>query len=122
VRIESHILVVEDSELVSGAIRLLLETAGHRVSTAAGIADALGIVRADPPALTLLDLTLPDGNGLSLIDPLHAAGCKTVIALTGHDDESTRERCLAAGCEDVLVKPVPTRELVARTAEWLAKP
>jgi two-component system KDP operon response regulator KdpE len=120
VTIESHILVVEDSELVSGAIQLLLESAGHRVSTAACVAEALGVVHSDPPALALLDLTLPDGNGLLLVEPLRAAGCKTVVALTGHDDEQTRERCLAAGCADVLIKPVPTRELIARTAGWLA--
>jgi DNA-binding response OmpR family regulator len=122
VTVEPHILIVEDSELVSGALRLLLETAGHRVSTAAGIAEALGVAQADPPSLTLLDLTLPDGDGLSLVDPLRASGCKTVVALTGYDDEPTRERCFAAGCTDVLVKPVPTRELVARTAGWLSGP
>jgi len=122
VTVEPHILIVEDSELVSGALRLLLEAAGYRVSTAAGIAEALGIVRTDPPALTLLDVTLHDGDGLLLVESLRAAGCRVVVALTGHDDESTRQRCLAAGCADVLVKPVPTRELVARAQRWLSSP
>jgi DNA-binding response OmpR family regulator len=67
----------------------------------------------------LLDLTLPDGEGLDLVAPLKEAGCKAVVALTGHDDPETRTRCLAAGCADVLVKPVPARQLVARAAEWL---
>lgn len=116
---ESHILLVDDSELVTGALRLLLENAGHRVSIAASVAEALGISRTDPPALTLLDLTLPDGDGLALVEPLHLAGCRTVVALTGRDDEETRERCLAAGCADVLVKPTPARELVAKTGRWL---
>src|SRR5262249_49901239 len=78
-----HVLVVEDNELVTGALRLLLESVGYHVSTAASISGALGVSRADPPALTLLDLTLPDGDGLSLVAPLHSAGCKTVVALTG---------------------------------------
>jgi DNA-binding response OmpR family regulator len=69
--------------------------------------------------LVLLDLTLPDGSGLDLVQPLLAAGCKTIVALTGHDDPETRARCLAAGCADVFVKPVPARELVARSAAWL---
>lgn len=116
----AHILIVEDSELVSGALRLLLETTGHRVSTAGTIADALGVVRADPPALALLDLTLPDGSGLLLVDPLRAAGCRAVVALTGHDDDETRDQCLTAGCTDVLVKPVPTRELLAKAEAWLS--
>ena len=112
-------LVVEDNELVTGALRLLLESAGYYVSTAASITTALGISSTDPPALTLLDLTLPDGDGLSLVEPLHVAGCRTVVALTGHDDDDTRQRCLTAGCADVLVKPVPTRELLARAKAWL---
>jgi two-component system KDP operon response regulator KdpE len=104
-----------------GALRLLLEATGRRVTTGATIAEALGEITADPPVLALLDLTLPDGDGLVLVEPLHVAGCATVVALTGHDDEATRERCLAAGCTEVLVKPVPTRELRARTERWLAR-
>ena len=116
----THILVVEDSAAVSSAMRILFESAGHHVSVAASIAEALSVGTADPAELVLLDLTLPDGNGLSLVEPLRAAGCKTVVALTGHDDAETRASCLAAGCADVLVKPVPARELVARGAKWLS--
>ena len=73
----------------------------------------------DPARLVLLDLTLPDGDGLALVEPLLAAGCGTVVALTGRDEPETRTRCLEAGCADVLVKPVPARELVANVREWL---
>src|SRR5829696_6915908 len=118
-RAQSHVLLVEDNELVSSAMRILFESANHRMSVAATIAETLGIVRSDPPDLTLLDLTLPDGDGLTLVDPLHTSGCKTVVALTGHDDRATKERCLAAGCTDVLVKPVPARELLAKSLAWL---
>jgi DNA-binding response OmpR family regulator len=104
---------------VTGALRLLLESAGYQVSTAGSIRGALGISRTAPPALTFLDLTLPDGDGLALVEPLHVAGCKNVVALTGHDDDETRERCLTAGCTAVLVKPVPTRELLAKAKAWL---
>lgn len=102
-----------------GALRILFESAGYRVSTAPDIAAALGVARSDPPAFTLLDLTLPDGDGLTLVEPLRVAGCKMVVALTGHDDFETRQRCLTAGCSDVLVKPVPARELLARARAWL---
>jgi CheY-like chemotaxis protein len=44
----------------------------------------------------------------------------TTVALTGHDDPVLTARCRAAGCRDVLLKPVPARELLARTADWLA--
>jgi CheY-like chemotaxis protein len=50
---------------------------------------------------------------------LLAAGCGVVVALTGRDDPETRQRCLAAGCREVWVKPVPARELVSKSAAWL---
>jgi DNA-binding response OmpR family regulator len=104
---------------VSGALRILFENTNRRVSIAASIVESLGVAARDPAALVLLDLTLPDGNGLDLVAPLVAAGCKTIVALTGHDDPETRARCIGAGCADVLVKPVPARELVARVSHWL---
>ena len=113
-----HVLVVEDNEHVTSAMRILLEAADYRVSTAASIAEALEVAETDAPALALLDLTLPDGDGLELAEPLRAAGA-AVVALTGHDDAETRHRCMQAGCVDVLVKPVPARELVRRTEGWL---
>lgn len=118
--VQAHILVVEDNEAVTSALRILLESTNQRVSTAGSIAEALVVARHDPAALVLLDLTLPDGDGLSLVPALRAAGAGTIVALTGHDDSETRERCLSAGCVDVLVKPVPARELVRRAGEWLA--
>jgi two-component system KDP operon response regulator KdpE len=114
--------VIEDNELVSSALRILFENTNRRVSIAASIAESIAVAQRDPAALVLLDLTLPDGNGLDLVEPLRAAGCKTVVALTGHDDPETRARCMAAGCTDVLVKPVPARALVTRASEWLDAP
>ena len=117
---QQHVLIVEDNELVTDALRILIESAGYRVSTAASVAASLGIATTDAPALTLLDLTLPDGEGLVLVEPLRTAGCNIVVALTGHDDAETRARCLASGCTEVLVKPVPARELLNRISHWLA--
>lgn len=114
-----HVLLVEDNELVTGAMQILLESAGARVSVAGSIAEALGYAHTDPPRLVLLDLTLPDGDGLSVIEPLRAAGALTFVALTGHDDAVTRQRCLDAGCVDVVIKPPRAREFVARAVAWL---
>lgn len=118
---QAHVLVVEDNEHVTSALRILLEAADHRVSTAGSVAEALAVAQSDPAALVLLDLTLPDGDGLSLVPALRAAGAGPIVALTGHDDSETRERCLSSGCVDVLVKPVPARDLVKRAGEWLGK-
>jgi len=121
-----HVLVVEDSDLVSSALRILLEETGRRVTVAASVRaadEALAGAVADgaPIALALLDLTLADGDGLDVLDRARARGAlpRVSVAMTGHDDDATRARCLAAGCADVLVKPVPSRVLLARVGEWL---
>ena len=117
------ILLVDDSALVRDALRLLFEETGHRVATAGSVAESLVACRAERPAVTLLDLTLPDGDGLRAIPILRDAGVlpPVVVALTGHDDPETAARCRQAGCRDVLVKPVPTRELLKRVREWLVE-
>jgi len=68
-----------------------------------------------------VDLTLPDGNGLAIVEQLRKLGCspKVVVALTGHDEPSIAKRCTEAGCTEVLLKPVPTRDLLRRTDTWL---
>jgi len=115
----AHVLLVEDSEAVAGAMHILIESAGYRFTWAESIADAIARGTTDPAQLVLLDLTLPDGEGLAAIPLLRAAGCGQFVALTGHDDAATRQRCIEHGCIDVLVKPVPARELMRRLSGWL---
>lgn len=115
----AHVLIVEDNELVSGAMRILFESADYRVSTAASVAEADDVVTHDPAALVLLDLTLPDGDGLACVAVARRSGARAVVALTGRDDDDTRQRCVDAGCVDVLLKPVAAKELLARAALWL---
>jgi DNA-binding response OmpR family regulator len=119
---QAHVLVVEDNELVSSALRILFESVNHRLSVAASVAETLDVATHDPPDLVFLDLTLPDGDGLAAVKPLLASGCRAIVVLTGHDDFDTRERCLAAGCTDVLIKPIPSRELLAMSVDLLAGP
>ena len=115
---QPHVLIVEDSQLVIDALRILFEAAGRRVTGARSIAEALVAADADSPVLVLLDLRLPDGDGLVLVDHLRSRGA-IVIALTGDDDPVKRQRCLDEGCVDVLIKPVPVRELMAATERWI---
>jgi DNA-binding response OmpR family regulator len=108
---EPHLLIVDDSPLVTDALRILFEETGHRVSTAGSVREAVDICGADRPDVMLLDLTLPDGSGLDVLAALGGSPPAT-LALTGHDDPRTTARCLAAGCREVLLKPVPTRQLL----------
>src|SRR5215213_5196813 len=115
----SHVLIVDDSALVTGALQLLLEESGYRVTVAEDLAQAVAACVAAAPDVALLDLTLPDGEGLELFGRLADGQRPRVsVALTGHNDPVIRQRCLDAGCRDMLVKPVPIRELLGRVREW----
>jgi DNA-binding response OmpR family regulator len=116
------VLIVDDSPHVTGPLRILFEETGRRVSLAASVAEAVEACANERPDLMLLDVSLPDGDGLQVLAQLAgSSSAPTVtVALTGHDDEQTVLRCRAAGCHDVLLKPVPVRELLRRAGEWLS--
>lgn len=116
-----HVLVAEDNDLVSGAMRVLFEETGHRVSTAPSIAATVAVATADPVDLLLLDLGLADGDGLEVLSRLRAVGAmpRVSVALTGRDEPDVVARCRAAGCTEVLLKPVPARELLRLVKGWL---
>jgi CheY-like chemotaxis protein len=117
----NHVLIVEDHELAREAWRLLLLATGHRVSVAGTVAEALEVARAERPDLALLDLTLPDGESLSIIPELLVEENPPIfVALTGHDTPEVAHRCRSAGCVSVLVKPVTTKELLATVGPLLA--
>lgn len=118
---EAHVLLVEDSVLVVDALRLLLEETGHRVSAAFTVRQAVDTARAERPDVMLLDLTLGREDGLDVLSELARTNSlpRVAVAVTGHDTPGTRERCLDAGCVDVLTKPISALELPSRIRGWL---
>lgn len=117
-----HVLVAEDNALVCGAMRVLFEETGHRVSTTGSIAETVRVASEESVDLLLLDLGLSDGDGLEVLARLRAQGSlpRICVALTGRDEPEVVARCRDAGCREVLLKPVPARELLRMTREWLA--
>jgi two-component system response regulator RegX3 len=117
-----HILVVEDNADVGDAFRVLFESTGRRVSVVRTVADALAAARANTVDLMLLDLTLPDGSGLEILEQLNDGPSRphVSVALTGRDEPAVVRRCYDLGCAAVLVKPVPARELLRRADDWLS--
>ena len=97
-------------------MRILFEHNGFRVSSATNIAEAVQIGVHDRPEVVLLDVSLHDEDGLEIIARWKECGVSLprIFALTGHADEATWDRCAAAGCEAVLLKPVPSSDLVAQ--------
>jgi len=119
--VKSHVLIVEDNELVTDALRIVFEATGRRVTVAHSVAQAVAAGAGDPPDLLLLDLRLPDGDGLDVARRLAERGIhpRATVALTGRDDPDSLARCEAAGCSAVLVKPVSVPDLISRVNDWL---
>lgn len=118
----SSILIVEDSSLVTDAFAVLFGQAGYSVHAARTVAEAIDLGKRKKIDLILLDLTLPDGSGLDVLAALGKSGRlpRATLAMTGHTDSSLRDRCLAAGCAEVLTKPVPIRDLLRKIELLLA--
>jgi len=85
------------------------------VEVASTVHEAVQLGSQHDVDMMLLDLSLPDGDGLLALERLRRAGHEplTTVALTGHDDDDVRQRCIAAGCSEVLLKPVPIARLLA---------
>ena len=100
----------------------MFEETGHDVSVAASAREAVDLAQARLVDVMLLDLTLPDGDGLGVLSTLREGGHepRVTAALTGHAEPEIAARCTAAGCRAVLVKPVPIGELLGRVREWLS--
>lgn len=110
-----RLLLVEDAPQLAEATARGLRGHGHAVDVAGTLADARRLVRLEPYDTVLLDLGLPDGSGVSLLDELRRAGTTTpVIVLTARDGVEDRVAGLDHGADDYLVKPFALAELEAR--------
>lgn len=109
-----HILIVDDEPAIRRLVRGAVERAGYAVEEAATAAQALSAARHQHCALVLLDLGLPDRDGLELVPLLKALGC-SIIVLTARGAIDEKVAALDLGADDYVVKPFDTNELLART-------
>jgi DNA-binding response OmpR family regulator len=115
------ILVVEDEEGIASFVSAYLRKDGFDVRTTGSGREALGIVDAEQPALVLLDLMLPDLDGMEVCRRIRARGDVPVLMLTARDDDLDKIAGLEAGADDYLTKPFNPRELVARVRAILRR-
>jgi DNA-binding response OmpR family regulator len=109
------ILLVEDEERVASFVVKGLEAEGYAVEHVATGTEALARIRADEPDLIVLDLTLPDIEGLELLRRLREGGLAApVIILTARGDLDDRVQALEIGADDYLNKPFHFDELLVR--------
>ena len=108
------VLVVEDEAPLRKFLSAALHAAGFRVIEAATLAEAQQLATEHVPAAILLDLGLPDGDGLTLVRSLRTWSSAPVIVLSARDRENDKVIALDAGADDYLTKPFGTSELLAR--------
>jgi DNA-binding response OmpR family regulator len=109
------VLVVEDEPAISDLVRRYLTAAGFGVHLETDVIGALAAVRRLRPAVVLLDVGLPDGEGTDVCRAMRDAGDWTpVLFVTARDDEVDRIVGLELGADDYVTKPFSPRELVAR--------
>ena len=109
-----RILVVDDEPRIAEVCRDYLQRAGFSVMTADNGVDALKLARTRDPDLIVLDLGLPQMDGLDVTRSIRAQSSVPIIMLTARVEEADRVAGLELGADDYLTKPFSPRELVAR--------
>jgi DNA-binding response OmpR family regulator len=115
------ILIVEDESSIASFVALYLKNAGYSVRTVAKGADALDQVSSDPPALTILDLMLPDIDGIEVCRRIRKTSDVPILMLTARDEDVDKIIGLEVGADDYMTKPFNPRELVARVKSILRR-
>ena len=118
----SRILVVEDSEDLAFGLRNNLEFEGYEVLVAGDGKMGLELATQEQPDLIILDLTLPELDGLEVLERLRSAGNKVpVLVLTARQEEIDKVRGLKLGADDYVTKPFGLMELLARVEALLRR-
>jgi len=108
----ARVLLVDDDLDSLEAAKEILVSGGHDVVTADSLGAARAQLRAEIPDVLLLDLMLPDGNGLELLDELADKGLRRIVLITGHPGIKSHIKKLSGPAITYLTKPITARELI----------
>jgi len=109
-----RILVVDDEPQIIRALKIVLREAGFQAVPAETVAEALDQAALRPPQAAIVDLVLPDGDGIEVTRSLRAWSEMPILVLSAVGEEEQKVQALAAGADDYITKPFGARELVAR--------
>ncbi|SOD23084.1 two-component system, OmpR family, KDP operon response regulator KdpE [Variovorax sp. YR752] len=115
-------IVIEDEPQIRRFVRGALEAEGWVVHEAGTLREGLAAAGTRQPDLLVLDLGLPDGDGVSLIRDVRGWSAVPIIVLSARTDEADKIAALDAGADDYLTKPFGTGELLARVRANLRRP
>lgn len=110
----ARILIVEDEAPIRRFLRVALESEGHLVSEAGTARDGIALAAREAPAAIILDLGLPDADGISVLKAVREWSQVPVLVLSVRSDEAGKIAALDAGAQDYVTKPFSTGELLAR--------
>jgi len=116
-----RILIVEDDATLQEILRDCLVGEGYRVDVASDGAAAMACVRSSPPDLVLLDLMLPDADGLDLCPVLRRSGQVAIVILSARAQKADKLKGLSLGADDYITKPFDLDELLARIGAVLRR-
>ena len=116
----SRVLVVDDEPAIRESLAFALKREGFAVLEAASLREARALID-EQAELIILDLVLPDGNGLDFLRALRSRSDIPVIVLTSRDDETDRVLGLEMGADDYVLKPFSPREVTARVRAVLRR-
>ena len=108
------VLIIEDEENICNFIKTSLRTQGYKIATASTAAEGLSIVNSGSCDLVLLDLGLPDADGLEIIREVRSWSSLPIIVISARTKEHEKVLALDAGADDYITKPFGTAELLAR--------
>ena len=108
------VLIIEDEENICNFIKTSLRPQGYKIMTASTAAEGLSIVNSGGCDLVLLDLGLPDADGLEIIRQVRAWSSLPIIVISARTKEQEKVHALDAGADDYITKPFGTAELMAR--------
>lgn len=111
-----NILLIDDDKAASEALTRYLKGQSYQVRTAPTLAEGRAVLKQDWPELIVLDLGLPDGDGIGFVTEMRASSNVPVIIVSGRSEDVDRIMGIELGADDYLVKPVNPRELRARIA------
>jgi two-component system, OmpR family, KDP operon response regulator KdpE len=117
----TRLLVVDDDPQLLRALRITLAARGYEVLTAADGASALATAAHHPPDLVILDLGLPDLDGVAVAEALRGWCTAPILVLSARHSESTKVDALDAGADDFITKPFGMAELLARIRSALRR-
>ena len=118
---QQTVLVVEDEASIASFVSLYLKNAGYGVRTASTGTEALSAAASDSPSLIVLDLMLPDIDGIEVCKRIRQRSDVPILMLTARDEDVDKIIGLEVGADDYLTKPFNPRELVARVKSVLRR-